>query len=144
MPNKKKTPKQIINKMLDDDAYSQWLGIHVVEVEPGSVVLEMKVRKEMLNGYGMCHGGILSSFADTALAFAARSRDKVGITIENNISFLTPVKQGDVLRAETEELTLTEKTGVYNVNITKRGSTKVAIFRGTVYRKSKKNSKEDA
>ena len=64
--------RTIISKMMAADAFSQWMGIEIIETGPGKVVLEMKVRPEMVNGFGVCHGGVTFSFADSALAFAAK------------------------------------------------------------------------
>lgn len=120
--------------MMADDAFSQWLGIDVVEVNPGFAKLQMKVRKEMVNGFNVSHGGIAFSLADSALAFASNSYGRIAVAMENNISFMKKVVAGDTLTAETEELSIGRRIGVYNISITNQNADQVALFRGTVFR----------
>lgn len=123
--------------MLQNDAFSQWMGIEVLESEPGYCKLTMKVREEMTNGFGVCHGGITFSFADSALAFASNSRGSISLALENNINFTKKVSVGDTLIAETEELQNGRTIGVYKVKISNKDEKLVAEFRGTVYRTGK-------
>ncbi len=105
----------IINNMLSNDAFSRWMGIEVLNSEPGYCRLSMKIREEMTNGFGVCHGGITFSLADSALAFASNSRGSVSLALENNINFTKKISVGDVLIAETEELQNGRTIGVYKV-----------------------------
>ena len=130
-------PQKIVNKMFDDDAFSQWLGIKIVDVSVGYCQLKMTVRKEMLNGFQIAHGGIAYSLADSALAFASNSNGKKALSVETSISHTVSVKDGDVLTATTEELSLSDKIGVYLITITNNENQKIAYFKGTVYRTSK-------
>ncbi len=130
-------PKSIVDAMYKKDGFSAWLGIEVLEVKTGYVKLKMKIRKEMLNGFGRCHGGIPFSLADSALAFASNSHGRISVSIENAISYPAPVMEGDELTAVCEEITLGNKIGNYHVQITNQGGNIVGIFRGTVYRTSK-------
>jgi acyl-CoA thioesterase len=133
--SKKKHP--IINNMLQNDPFSQWMGIEVLESEPGYCKLSMKIRQEMTNGFGVCHGGITFSLADSALAFASNSRGSVSLALENNINFTKKVNTGDTLTAETEEIQNGRTIGVYKVRISNQNNELVAEFRGTVYRTGK-------
>ena len=130
-------PRKIINKMFDQDAFSQWLGIKIVEVSEGNCQLQMPVRSEMLNGFQIAHGGIAYSLADSALAFASNSHGRKSLSVETSISHTVSVKEGNVLTAATEELSLSDKIGVYLITITNQDNQKVAYFKGTVYRTSK-------
>ena len=130
-------PRKIINKMFDQDAFSQWLGIKIVEVSEGNCQLQMPVRSEMLNGFQIAHGGIAYSLADSALAFASNSHGRKSLSVETSISHAVSVKEGNVLTATTEELSLSDKIGVYLITITNQDNQKVAYFKGTVYRTSK-------
>ena len=123
--------------MYDNDAFSHWLGIEVVEVKDGYCELKMTVRKEMLNGFQIAHGGIAYSLADSALAFASNSHGRKSLSVETSISHTVSVKEGDVLTANTEELSLSDKIGVYHITITNQDNQKVAYFKGTVYRTTK-------
>ena len=130
-------PQNIVNKMFDQDAFSQWLGIQIVDVSEGYCQIKMTVRKEMLNGFQIAHGGIAYSLADSALAFASNSNGKKALSVETSISHTVSVKDGDVLTATTEELSLSDKIGVYLITITNNENQKIAYFKGTVYRTSK-------
>ena len=136
-------PRKIINKMFDQDAFSQWLGIKIVEVSEGNCQLQMPVRSEMLNGFQIAHGGIAYSLADSALAFASNSHGRKSLSVETSISHTVSVKEGNVLTAATEELSLSDKIGVYLITITNQDNQKVAYFKGTVYRTSKEWFPED-
>ena len=129
--------EKVVGKMYDNDAFSQWLGIEVVEVKDGYCELKMTVRKEMLNGFQIAHGGIAYSLADSALAFASNSHGRKSLSVETSISHTVSVKEGDVLTANTEELSLSDKIGVYHITITNQDNQEVAYFKGTVYRTTK-------
>ena len=129
--------EKVVAKMYDNDAFSQWLGIEVVEVKNGYCELKMTVRKEMLNGFQIAHGGIAYSLADSALAFASNSHGRKSLSVETSISHTVSVKEGDVLTANTEELSLSDKIGVYHITITNQDNQEVAYFKGTVYRTTK-------
>lgn len=128
--------------MMADDAFSQWLGIEVVDIKPGYAKLEMQVREEMVNGFHVSHGGITFSLADSALAFASNSYGRVAVAMENNISFTKKVTPGDRLTAITEELSIGRRIAVYNINVVNQDNKKVALFRGTVFRTQDKHFEE--
>jgi acyl-CoA thioesterase len=92
-------PWKIVNKMYDQDAFSQWLGIEIIDVSEGYCQLKMKVRKEMLNGFHIAHGGIAYSLADSALAFASNSHGRKSLSVETSISHMVSIKAGDILTA---------------------------------------------
>ena len=126
--------KKIVNKMFDKDAFSQWLGIDIVHVSKGNCQLKMKIRKEMLNGFHIAHGGIAYSLADSALAFASNSNGKQSLSIETSISYTVSIKEGDELTATTEELSISDNLGVYLITITNKANQEIAYFKGTAYR----------
>ena len=136
-------PRKIINKMFDQDAFSQWLGIEIIDVSEGFCQLNMTVRKEMLNGFQIAHGGIAYSLADSALAFASNSHGRKSLSVETSISHTVSVKEGDVLTVTTKELSLSDKIGVYLITIINQSNEDVAYFKGTVYRTSKEWFSED-
>ncbi len=128
---------RIIDAMFNKDPFSKWLGIERIEELPGKSVLKMKIRKEMLNGFGIAHGGITYSLADSALAFASNSRGKKSVSVETSISHTKQVKENDVLTATAIEVDLRNKIGIYRVEITNQENELVALFNGTVYRTGK-------
>lgn len=130
-------PEKIISKLYENDAFTQWLGIEIIEVKKGSCVLQMSIRKEMLNGFAIAHGGITYSLADSALAFASNSHGRKSVSIETSISHTESLKEGDVITATAEEISLTNKIGIYQITIKNQDDKTVALFKGTVYRTSK-------
>jgi len=131
------TPLELAEKnvrhMMERDPFSQWMGLDVTIHGPGSVSARMKVRKEMLNGFNVCHGGITFSLADSVLAFASNTHGKISVSIEASIAYPNSVQESDVLIATSHEVSRTEKVGIYRVSITKEDGTPVGDFRGVVY-----------
>ena len=132
-----KISEKIANEMYINDAFSRWLGIEKLEISKGNCTLRMKVRKEMLNGFKIAHGGIAYSLADSALAFAANSHGNKSLSIETKISYLKPVKEGDILTAIVMKESLTEKQGQYIIKIINQEEIEIAQFNGIVHRTSK-------
>lgn len=137
MDEKVELAKRVVDQMYNHDPFSQWLGIQRIEDGAGKSVLQMKVRTEMLNGFSILHGGVSYSLADSALAFASNSHGIQSVSIETSISHTYPCKEGDILTAVAEEISLSGKTGVYYVKITNQENRVVALFKGTVYRTGK-------
>ena len=121
--------------MMDQDYFSQWLGVNIDAVAPGSCRISMKVRKEMLNGFGISHGGIAFSLADSALAFASNSHNKKSLVINASVSFTSPVREGDQLTAVAEEMNSGGRLGVYQITVSRHDGSKVLLVTGTVFRK---------
>lgn len=126
----------IIDAMFNNDPYSQWLGIQRISEGPGHCTLQMTVRKEMLNGFDIAHGGITYALADSALAFAANAHGRKCVSVETSISHTQPVREGDVLTTHVEEVSLNHKIGIYTVRVTNQFDVDVALFKGSVYRRS--------
>lgn len=135
--DKKDLAKKVVDQMYNHDAFSQWLGIERLEDAAGRSVLRMTIREEMTNGFAIAHGGISYSLADSALAFASNSHGRKSVSIETSISHIQSLKAGDVITAVAEELSCTNKIGIYEITITNQDNIKVALFKGTVYRTSK-------
>lgn len=128
---------RVVDRMYNNDPFSKWLGIERVEDGAGKSVLRMTVRREMLNGFDIAHGGITYSLADSALAFASNGHGIQSMSIETSISHTKKVLEGDVLTATAIERNLTSKVGIYEVVITNQKGENVALFKGTVYRTGK-------
>ena len=130
-------PSAIVDKMYKNDLFSKWLGIDIVEKRIGKSKLTMTVRQEMVNGFGIAHGGITYSLADSALAFACNSQGRESMSIETSISHTKPCHVGDVLTAEAIEESLSYKIAVYHISVKNQDNETVALFKGTVYRTNK-------
>jgi acyl-CoA thioesterase len=123
-------------KMLSQDAFSQWLGIEILECEVGRVKVGMTIRKEMLNGFQKAHGGISFSLADTAFAFAANTHGKQALSVEASINHIEALHEGDYITAESVIEKKNNKLG-FNIIEVKRAEELVALFKGVVYRTQK-------
>jgi acyl-CoA thioesterase len=131
------SPEEISRLMYSKDWFSQWLGIEIEEIKSGYCKLRMTIRKEMLNGFEIAHGGITYALADSAFAFASNSQGKKAVSIETSISHTEQLKEGNVLIAVATELTSSNKLARYKVQITKGEEDIVALFNGTVYKTNK-------
>jgi len=120
--------------MLAHDEFSRWLGVELLDVKPDRVTIRMVVRQDMLNGFGVCHGGVTFAFADSAFAFASNTGAEVSVSIENSMTYPAAVRVGDVLLAEAEKEASSRRLGYYRVRVTRNDGAVVALFRGTVYR----------
>jgi acyl-CoA thioesterase len=123
--------------MMDHDAFSQWLGIEVLQINEGYSKISMTIRKEMVNGFGIVHGGVPFSFADSAFAFACNNRNNLSVALDVTISFMKAVQIGDVLTAEAKEIHNGRSTGVYLITIHNQRDEQVALFKGTCFRTGK-------
>ena len=127
---------QIPHKMLSLDAFSQWMGIEILEVGIGHCKLAMTVRKEMLNSMGYAHGGITYSLADSAFGFASNTHGRYAVSIETSINHIEAIHEGDYLVAEAIIDVTKTKVG-FNIVEVRRGEEIVALFKGVVYRTQK-------
>ena len=139
MSDDQKFAERMVHLMLERDAFSEWCGMEVLEIAPRRSVVQMRVRDEMANGFGVSHGGIVYSLADSALAFAANTHGKVTVAIENSISYPKAVRLGDVITATCEEESSSNRLAFYRVVVKNQKDEVVSTFRGTVYRTEKEH-----
>lgn len=137
MTNPDVLAKQVVDKMMEHDLYSQWLGIEVLEVREGYSKIQMILRAEMVNGFGVIHGGITFSLADSALAFACNNRNNLSLALDVSITFTKPGQPGDVLTAEAKEVHNGRSTGLYIIQVENQRHEQVALFKGTCFRTGK-------
>ena len=136
--------KQAVDHLLQNDLFSQWLGIEVMEIKEGYSKIKMTIRKEMINGFGIVHGGVTFSLADSAFAFACNNRNNLSVALDTSINFIKPVHVDDVLIAEAKELHNGKSTGLYQISITNQNGHLVAVFKGTCFRTGKKLFEENS
>lgn len=132
------TSQQVVTHMMQHDLFSQWLGIEVLEVKDGYSRIKMTVRSEMINGFGIVHGGIAFALSDSAFAFACNNRNVLSVALDTSINFTKPVHVGDILVAEAKELHNGKSTGLYHITVTNQHDHIVALFKGTCFRTNKK------
>ncbi len=116
------------------DRAAQALDITIVRVQPGTSLLTMPVRSDMVNGHHICHGGMIFSLADTAFAYACNSYNRNTVASACHIDFLAPAKEGEMLEAEAVERSASGRTGVYDITVRNNHGTTIALFRGKSYR----------
>lgn len=135
--DKDKLAKEVVDHMMDSDLFSQWLGIEIKEVKEGYSKIKMKLRSEMINGFGVIHGGIAFSLGDSAFAFACNNRNNLSMALDTSITFTKSAQPGDELTAEAKELHNGRSTGLYLITITNQHNVQVALFKGTCFRTGK-------
>jgi acyl-CoA thioesterase len=128
---------KVVEKMINGDAFSNWLGIEILEITNSFCRLKLKVREEMTNGFKIAHGGIAYSLADSCLAFAANSDGIQAVSIETSISHTKKVTSSDTLTATSKQINKSSKTALYYVTIINQNNQEVAHFKGTVFRTEK-------
>src|SRR6185503_1273446 len=107
--------QEVVDHMMENDFFSQWLGIEVLEIKEGYSKIKMTVRKEMVNGFGIVHGGIPFSLADSAFAFACNNRNDLSVALETSIKIIKTVNVGDELTTETMEIHNGRSTGLNHI-----------------------------
>ncbi|HYK32239.1 MAG TPA: hydroxyphenylacetyl-CoA thioesterase PaaI [Streptosporangiaceae bacterium] len=115
--------------MFDADAASRGLGMELLDVGDGTASVRMRVVQAMVNGHGIAHGGYLFLLADTAFACACNSRGRVTVAAGADITFIAPVRDGDLLVATAAERVSYGRSGIYDVTVRRDGEV-VAEFRG--------------
>ncbi len=130
-------PRSVVNRLMEADLFSRWLGIEVLSVGDGTSEICMLVRPEMVNGFGIAHGGILFSLADSAFAFACNSDGYVTVALDVSVSFPKAVRVLDKLKATAKRIHKTNRTGLYLVEVLNERKELVGLFKGTCYRTEK-------
>jgi len=129
--------ERVGREMSAQDEAGRFLGIEIEELRAGYARLSMAIRREFLNGFQICHGGITFALADSAFAYACNSHNEMSVALSCNINYVVAVHEGDKLRATAQELTLSRRTGVYDIAIQNQHGVLVATFRGTSYNTKK-------
>lgn len=129
--------KSVVDHMMKEDLFSQWLGVEVLEIREGYSRIRMTLRKEMINGFHIIHGGIAFALADSAFAFACNNRNNLSVALDTSITFTKATMPGDVLTAEAKELHNGRSTGLYLITITNQKDEQVGLFKGTCFRTGK-------
>ena len=128
---------KVVDHLIENDLFSKWLGIELLGISEGYSKIKMTVRKEMINGFGIVHGGVAFSLADSAFAFACNNRNNLSVALDTSINFIKPVHVNDVLIAEAKEMHNGKSTGIYHISITNQNKDTVALFKGTCFRTGK-------
>ncbi|MEO8822751.1 MAG: hydroxyphenylacetyl-CoA thioesterase PaaI [Ginsengibacter sp.] len=135
--DEKELATKVVNHLIAHDLFSKWLGVEVLDTSEGYSKIKMTVRKEMINGFGIVHGGVAFSLADSAFAFACNNRNNLSVALDTSINFIKPVYVEDVLIAEAKEIHNGRSTGIYQISIFNQKDQLVALFKGTCFRTGK-------
>jgi acyl-CoA thioesterase len=135
--NNDQQARDVVKHMMQHDLFSQWLGVEILEIREGYSRIKMTVRPEMINGFGVVHGGIAFSLADSAFAFACNNRNNLSMALDTSINFTKQVMVGDELTAEAKEVHNGKSTGLYHISILNQKNELVAIFKGLCFRTGK-------
>jgi acyl-CoA thioesterase len=138
MSDPNKEARRVVEHMMQHDRFSKWLGIEVLDIKAGESCIRMKVREEMVNGFGIAHGGVAFSLADSAFAFACNNRNQLSVALDTSINFTREVRVGDTLTATAKEEHNGRSTGLYTIRIVNQDEKLVAQFKGLCYRTDKK------
>ena len=130
-------PQQVLQTMLANDNFSKWMGIEIDEFKEGYCQLHYTIIEDMLNGFGIVHGGVIFSGADSAFAFACNSQGILSVALDAHITFIRAAKAGDVMTVTATEIHTGNKTSFYNVTTTNKNEEVVSVFKGTAYRTGK-------
>lgn len=117
-------------KMFEHDRASRALGMELIEVGVGIAKMTMRVRSDMMNGLGTCHGGFIFTLADSTFAFACNSRNHVTVAAGCNIEYLMPAYENDLLTATGQEVALAGRSGIYDIRVENQNGETIATFRG--------------
>jgi len=135
---KNQLANEVVDHLIENDLFSKWLGIQVLEVSEGYSKIKMTIRQEMINGFGILHGGITFSLADSAFAFACNNRNNLSVALDTSINFMKPGHTGDELIAEAKEMHNGQSTGLYQISVFNQNDHLIALFKGTCFRTGKK------
>ncbi|MDM0114088.1 hydroxyphenylacetyl-CoA thioesterase PaaI [Variovorax sp. J22R133] len=132
-PTPQQTAELVRDGMLQNDRATRALGMQVVDVSPGCATVTMRVREDMLNGHDTCHGGLISTLADSAFAFACNSYNELTVASAFSVDFVAPARLDDLLSAHAHEVSKAGRTGVYDAEVTNQRGERIAVFRGRSY-----------
>ena len=134
IPDPQALAESVGEAMWSRDRATNALGMQLVSIKPGDAVIAMQVREDMVNGHHICHGGLIFTLADSAFAYACNSYNLNTVASACHIDFLAPAKEGETLEAHAIERSRSGRTGVFDVTVSTRSGTTVALFRGKSYR----------
>lgn len=126
--------ERVRDTMYETDRAAHALGMRVTAIAPGEATVTMTVRADMLNGFGICQGGLISTLADMAFAYACNSYGEMTVASGFDIDLLAPAREGDVLTAAGCVVSQGSRTGLYDISVTNQSGERIAAFRGRSYR----------
>lgn len=80
--------------------FARLLGFELIDLEPHTARIKLKMRDELRQPYGILHGGATASLIDTTMAFAVRTcvpQEIQTSTIDLTVHYLRPHSQGEIV-----------------------------------------------
>lgn len=133
-PDPQTLAERVRDGMFKTDAAAHSLGMQVTSVAPGLASVTMRVRADMLNGFGICQGGLITTLADMAFAYACNSYNELTVASGFDVDLLAPAREGDMLTAHAAVLSQAGRMGLYDVEVRNQAGERIAVFRGRSYR----------
>ena len=126
--------ERVRDTMFATDRCAHAMGMEVTAVSPGHASVAMTVREDMLNGFGICQGGLIATLADMAFAYACNSYNELTVASGFDVDLLGPAKPGDRLTASGRVVSQGSRMGVYDIEVSNQSGERIAVFRGRSYR----------
>ena len=126
--------ERVRDTMFSTDKAAHALGMAVSAITPGHASVTMTVRDDMLNGFGICQGGLIATLADMAFAYACNSYNELTVASGFDVDLLGPGRAGDQLTASARVVSQGSRMGVYDIDVTNQSGERIAVFRGRSYR----------
>ena len=130
---RQRVAEAVRDEMFSNDTAARSLGMEVDAIGPGTARISMTVRLDMLNGFAICHGGLITTLADTAFAYACNSHNELTVAAGIVVDFIASAHEGERLTADAREVALKGRTGVYDITVTNQDKKTVAVLRGRSY-----------
>lgn len=129
--------KEVFETMWMNDYFSQWLGLSAISIVNGACSMQLTIRKEMLNGHGTVHGGVLFAACDSVFAFACNSNNDVSVALDVSITYTRPAFEGDIITIHATRVHHGNRIGLYDVKALHANGQLICSFKGTCYTSSK-------
>ena len=126
--------ERVRDGMFAKDAAAHALGMTITGIGPGHATVTMTVRADMLNGFGICQGGLVTTLADMAFAYACNSFNELTVASGFDVDLLAASHEGDVLTAAGRVVSQGSRMGLYDIQVHNQDGELVAVFRGRSYR----------
>ena len=133
MSDAQRIAERVRDHLWSTDRASQAMGMRITAIGPGSCTIAMTVREDMLNGYGTCQGGLMTTLADSCFAFACNAHDEITVAAGFDVQIVAPARLGDELVATAAEISKAGRLGVYDVDVRNQRDERVLAFRGRSY-----------
>ena len=121
---------RVAHAMLAEEGTGPAWGITIEKARHRYARVSMVVRKDMLNGHGIAHGGMIFALADSAFAYVCNGGNHASVAAQASVVFLDKAAEGETLIAEAKEVAREGRAGVTHVSVRTAGGRAIAEFTG--------------